>query len=135
MNKKKILIVDDEAAFTRMVKYALEKTGRYEVREENLSVRALDVALEFQPDLAILDIMMPDIDGSQVAQLFKTDERLKNTPIIFMTAIIPKEELESEANRKYILYLRKPVTLVQIVEGIEQALLTANTDDAPVGPF
>ena len=123
MKKTKILIVDDEAAFTRMVKFSLEKTGRYEVREENLSVHALEAALEFQPDLAILDIMMPDIDGSQVAQSFKTDERLQKIPINFLTAIIPKEELDESAEQhKYVLYLRKPVTLVQIVEGIEQAL-------------
>jgi CheY-like chemotaxis protein len=122
MKQKKILIVDDEPAFTRGVRRSLEKTGKYEVREENLSVRAADVAMEFQPDLVILDMMMPDMDGSQVANLFKRDPMLKKMPIIFMTAIIPKEELEEEGQHRYVLYLRKPATLVQVIEGIEQAL-------------
>jgi DNA-binding response OmpR family regulator len=55
--KKRILVVDDEPAITRMIKLNLEQTGRYEVRTENLGRRAIEAALEFRPDLTILTLM------------------------------------------------------------------------------
>ena len=131
MVKKRILMIDDEPAFTQMVKFALEKTGRYEVRTENLPVKALDVATEFKPDLVMVDIMMPEMDGSQVAASFKADPKLGRIPLIFMTAIIPKEEInEAQESRGYILYVRKPATLVQIINGIEEALEISQAGEA-----
>ena len=60
MPKKKILVVDDEKSFTHLVKLALSV---YEILEENDSLRALETARQFQPDLMLLDIIMPGIDG------------------------------------------------------------------------
>ncbi len=59
MNTKRILVVDDDIQATRMVKWALDRTGRYEVREVNDSTRALEAAREFKPDLILLDVCMP----------------------------------------------------------------------------
>ncbi len=62
MNKPRILIVDDEPSFIRLLKLVLERTGRYSVRKEGDATKALEVALEFQPDLILLDFVMPKVD-------------------------------------------------------------------------
>src|SRR5947209_1406035 len=84
--KKRILIIDDEASFARMVKLNLEKTGAFEVRAESKAGYALATAREFKPDLILLDVIMPAMDGGDVANQIKRDRNLKGTPIIFLTA-------------------------------------------------
>jgi len=86
MNRKKILVVDDEVSLTRMLKRNLEATGRYEVCEENFGARALEAARAFGPDLIVLDVMMPDADGGEVASRLGEDPRLRDVPVIFLTA-------------------------------------------------
>ena len=74
--KKRILVVDDESALTRMVKLNLERTGNYEVRTENQGVKAIPAAMEFKPDLIFLDIMMPDMGGPEISAQLKEDPEL-----------------------------------------------------------
>lgn len=121
MVKKKILIVDDEEGITRMIKLALEQTGHYEVTEVNKPLRALMIAWECLPDLIILDVMMPEINGGELAKLMKADRRLKETPIIFLTATLTREETE-EAWLENVIYIRKPATLPELINGIEQSI-------------
>lgn len=64
MNKRRILIVDDEPSFVRLLKLNLERTGQFTVKEEHDGTKALPVATEFRPDLILLDMVMPKIDGS-----------------------------------------------------------------------
>src|SRR4051812_5997949 len=64
--KRRILIVDDEPDFTFMMGLTLEQTGQFEVRQENDAFQALATAREFLPDLILLDVMMPDMDGGDV---------------------------------------------------------------------
>ena len=80
MEKKRILIIDDEASFTRMVKLNLEKTGAFEVREENLALEAVATARAFKPDLILLDVIMPTMDGGDVAAQIQKDRVLRDTP-------------------------------------------------------
>src|SRR4026207_408556 len=82
--KKRILIIDDEVSFARMVKINLEKTGMFEVRVENRAAAALPAAREFRPDLVLLDVIMPTMDGGDVAKQIKRDRTLRGTPIIFL---------------------------------------------------
>jgi CheY-like chemotaxis protein len=67
LEKKRILVVDDEPSITRLLKLNLEETNRYVVRTENDAKAALASAEVFQPDLILLDVMMPDLDGGQLA--------------------------------------------------------------------
>ena len=91
MNKKKILLIDDEASNTRPMKVNLDRTGRYTVQTENNALHALETARQFKPDLIFLDVMMPDMDGGQVAAQMEIDPALKNVPIVFLTAIVTKK--------------------------------------------
>jgi len=91
--RKRILVIDDEVPLTNLVKLTLERTGSFEVRVENQGSRGYDAAKEFKPDLVLLDIVMPDVEGSEVARQIKDDVELKDTPIAFLTAAVMKEEL------------------------------------------
>ena len=92
--KKRILVVDDLASDTRLVKLYLEGTNEYVVREENDAKAALSAAEEFQPQLILLDVAMPGIDGLKLADHFRAHPTLNAAPIVFLTAIITKEEAE-----------------------------------------
>ncbi|MCL5021822.1 MAG: response regulator [Nitrospirae bacterium] len=123
MLKKKILVVDDDAGLTRMLKRNLEATGKYEVREENAGARALSAAKEFIPNLILLDVMMPGIDGGSVAAQIGDDAALKHTPVVFLTAIVRKEEVGPEGSSiAGRTFLAKPVRLEDLTACIEREL-------------
>jgi CheY-like chemotaxis protein len=85
MKKKRILAIDDEVDFTKLLKSNLELTGQYEVRIENNGLLALAATKEFKPDLVLLDIAMPGMDGYEIASGMRDDSVLESISIIFMT--------------------------------------------------
>ena len=124
--KKKILVIDDEVSFARMVKLNLEKTGGFEVRAENRAMFALAAAREFLPDLILLDVIMPGMDGGDVSKQIKRDRNLKNTPIIFLTATVSKREAgEVGLNSGGELFLAKPVSVEALIACINGHLRKA----------
>src|SRR5215210_6510552 len=92
MELKRVLIVDDESGFTHLLKLTLERTRRFTVREENDGAQAWLTARDFKPDIIFLDIVMPKIDGGDVAQQIRSDPALAHVPIIFLTAIVSEKE-------------------------------------------
>jgi CheY-like chemotaxis protein len=121
--KKRILVVDDEAALTRMVKLNLEQTGDYEVRTENQGSKAVAAAREFKPDLIMLDVMMPDMTGDEVAAELREDPQLEHIKQIFMTAIVTKEETgETGGEIGGNVFLAKPVKTEDLIAAIEKRL-------------
>src|SRR5438105_4183432 len=110
MEKKRILVVDDLASDTRLLKRFLEGTNKYDVREENDAIAALAVAEAFQPHLILLDVMMPGVDGGEVAAHIQASPKLKNVPIVFLTAAVTKREVEAGDGRLGgFPFLAKPV--------------------------
>jgi two-component system OmpR family response regulator len=133
MNKKRILLVDDEPQFTRMVRLNLEKTGAYEVKEVNDPKQAVAAAVQFKPDLAVLDVMMPGMDGGDIDALFKNQPLLKDVPVLFLTAIVSQGEASREGYRSGgLIFLAKPITLAALIESIEANLRNAPQSAAPV---
>lgn len=108
--KRKILVVDDEIRLTRILKMTLERTGQFEVRTENCATNAVKVAREFMPDLILLDVIMPGMGGEDVAAKIKEDEELCDIKIIFLTALLTKEETGNTGKKigRY-LFLAKPI--------------------------
>jgi CheY-like chemotaxis protein len=125
MNKKKILIVDDEVKFTRLLKLTVEQTGAYTVQVENRPEEAVGAAERFLPDLALMDVMMPGIDGGTLAARYRTSETLKQVPIVFLTAAVKRAELQ-EHNGKIGGYpfLAKPVDVHEIIRCLQEHLGT-----------
>jgi two-component system OmpR family response regulator len=118
--KKNILIIDDEEAFTKMLKMTLELNEGYEVCVVNDPRLAVDTAREYSPDIVILDMVMPDMDGGEVHRLFKADSVLKRIPIIFLSAIPPQKD---DAKHKEFIgvsyYVVKPVSAMTLMGIIE----------------
>jgi len=118
--KRRILVVDDEPSFTRLLKVNLERQGSYQIRTENNGAHALQAALEFRPDLIFLDVMMPGKDGGEVAAEIAKHELLNKIPIVFLTAAVSKKEVGIEgrviAGRAF---LAKPVNMAEVEKCIE----------------
>ena len=106
-----------------MLKLNLEQTGDYEVATENASQAALATAEAFQPDLILLDVMMPGLDGGQLASQFAASPRLKGVPIVFLTAAVTHEEVRARQGLVGGLpFLAKPVNLHEVLGCLERHL-------------
>lgn len=82
---QKVLVVDDEEPILELLKYNLEKQG-YEVRIASNGHEAVEIAKKFHPDLVLLDIMMPKMDGVEACRILRANPDLQNTFIVFLTA-------------------------------------------------
>jgi CheY-like chemotaxis protein len=121
--KKRILLIDDEPFLTSILRMNLEATDEYEVREENNSLNALEVIKDFIPDLVILDVMMPDLDGADILFRLKNDQRLKHIVVVFHTATVSRTELTSHGGIiSGYPFLPKPASADQIIAFIEANL-------------
>ncbi len=121
MNTKRILIVDDEPSVTRNLKLTLESGGGYEVLGENQAVNALSTARAFQPDLILLDVMMPGVDGGEIAARVLADPLLRGTPIVFLTALVSNTETHGrEMMRGAETFLAKPVDIGELRKTLEE---------------
>ena len=117
--KPKILIVDDEPGFTKLTRLTLTQ---YEMREENNSAQALQTARSFRPDLILLDVMMPELDGGDVAAQLREDAALASVPIIFLTAIVTENETAKRPMLGGYPFISKPVTPERLAAEIEKHL-------------
>ena len=120
--KRRILIVDNDRDTTHLVKILLERTGRYSVLEENDATKAHQSAQNFRPDLILLDIVMPETDGGEVAAQIQADPELQRTPVIFLTALVTKAETKTGLRIQGHPFLAKPISIPEFVAGIERYL-------------
>jgi two-component system, OmpR family, response regulator len=140
MKRKRILVVDDEVGFTRLLKLNLEHTSNYDVRVVNWAEDALPAAREFRPDVVLLDVIMPRLAGGDVAACLWADASLKQTPIVFFTAAVSRTRVkEHDGLIDGFPLLAKPASVEEIIDRIEHvrpkegfvALTPFNHDSAP----
>ena len=119
--KNKILIVEDEAQVARLTKFKLVKEG-YEVTLAENGIKALESIKNNTPDIIILDIMMPEMDGFTLLQNIKEDDNLKNIPVIMLTV----KGAKSDINKAYELgaedYIVKPFHPAELAARIKKIL-------------
>jgi len=120
--KRRILIVDDDANSTHLVKILLERSGPYLVLEENDAARADQTAHDFKPDVILLDIVMPEIDGGELATQIEADRELHETPIIFLTALVTHSEANSGLHIQGHPLVAKPISIPELIDAIEKHL-------------
>ena len=123
MVPKRILVVDDQASDSRLVKLYLERDNDYVVREVNDATAALSAAEAFEPHLILLDLMMPGMGGTELAGCFESSPKLKDVPIVFLTAAITKEQVQAVGGRigKYP-FLAKPIVLFEVAACLDRIL-------------
>ena len=118
---KRIFIIDDESDLTDLLRYQLKREG-FKVEAKNDPFVALSAARDFNPDLIVLDVMMPDLDGYQLLRMFRSDNLLSDIPVIMLTARAGVEDrikgLESGADD----YLGKPFDAKELVLRIRAIL-------------
>jgi CheY-like chemotaxis protein len=122
MPKRKILIIDDEQDFTKIVKINLEQTGKYDVYIENNPLSALSSVKNCKPDLILLDIIMPGTDGFKVLQMLKKDTVTISTPVIMLTAVMTDDAKEKASSLYDEGYLEKPITSALLEKTIDKVL-------------
>ncbi len=115
--KKRILLVEDEPDFRAGVKMRLESRG-YEVIEAEDGKTGLDKARSIAPDLIILDVMLPKMDGYQVARFLKFDAKYKSIPILMLTARTQKSDKDTGLSVGVDAYLTKPFKSEELMEAI-----------------
>ena len=121
--KKRILVVDDEPEFTNLLKLSLESHGYYEVREENDAEGVRAAAREFDPDLVVLDIMMPKLEGNEVAAALKEDPMTRDVPVIFLTALVSQEDApQGTCSSGGHTFLPKDIRLEKLIRCIEDKI-------------
>jgi two-component system, OmpR family, response regulator len=103
-NQKRILYVEDEADIQMIAKMTLEMLGGYVVCGCSSGVEALQNALDFLPDLILLDVMLPEMDGPEILRQLRLIPELAATPAVFMTAKVNAQEIS-----KYLSYGAKAV--------------------------
>jgi CheY-like chemotaxis protein len=117
--KPRILLVDDEESFTKVTQLTL---ADYDIHVENDSSRALATARSVQPDLILLDVMMPNFDGGDVAAQIRADPALKDVPVVFLTALVTQKESARRPIMGGYPFIAKPVTPERLAECIQKYL-------------
>lgn len=121
MDKKRILIVDDEGDLRNMLKFRLEAMN-YDVSEAADGQEGLDKSRSEKPDLIILDLMLPRIDGFKVCRMLKFDERHKHIPIIMFTARAQEKDREIGKEMGADAYIAKPFEPEALMRKIKELL-------------
>ncbi|NWF91295.1 MAG: response regulator [Syntrophaceae bacterium] len=121
MSKKKILVVDDEPDLVETVRFPLEIEG-FNVLVSYNGEDALNLARKENPDLILLDLMLPKLDGYKVCRLLKFDEKYKHIPIIMLTAKTQEKDkvlgMETGADE----YVTKPFDMDELMKKVKQYL-------------
>ena len=120
MNTKKILLIDDEPAYTEMLGMSLEQFGGYRVHTVNAVSEVLAAAAMFQPDLILLDVMMPELDGGDVGALLAARPSTRDIPVVFLSALVETADTaQSARSRAPRRYLSKSLTVRELIANIE----------------
>ena len=120
-NKKKILLVDDEFELVKMIKFRLE-AGGYSVITAYNGQEALNKACQEKPDLIILDLMLPKIDGYKVCRMLKFDEKYRHIPIILFTARAQETDRDMGKEVGADAYIVKPFEPQELMGKIGELL-------------
>ena len=121
--RTRILVIDDEEDICTFSKSILERTGKFAVDYATDAAAGIQMAKATQPDLILLDINMPSMDGGEVAQTLRDFKATSAIPIVFLTALLRKDEVPDRAGTiGSHTFLAKPVTPKELVEKIELVL-------------
>jgi excisionase family DNA binding protein len=114
--KRKVLIVDDDQELVELINDVLEKDGRFEVRTVNNGFDAGMMVKEYHPDLIVLDVMLPDINGKEVCQRVRTDKTMDDVRIICISGMVEEDKIEDLKASGANDFLHKPFEVETLIE-------------------
>ena len=116
------MIVDDEEFFLELTKLNLEHTGKYEVMTLPGAEDIIAKVREFNPDIILLDILMPGIDGVEACKMLQKDAVGKKVPVITLTALDTNKDRSMMTNLGVADYLVKPIEKDELISKIEKVI-------------
>ena len=119
--KKRILVVDDELDMLMVIKLRLEASG-YEVVTATDGLEGLNTARRVKPDLIVLDVMLPKMNGYKVSRFLKYDEEYKHIPIVMLTALAGEEDRSTGIETGANAYITKPFETQELVDTVRRFL-------------
>jgi excisionase family DNA binding protein len=120
--KRKVLVVDDDQDLVELITDVLEKDGRFEVRVANNGFDAGMMVKEYHPDLIVLDVMLPDINGREVCQRVRSDSTMDDVKIICISGMVEEDKIADLRAAGANDFLHKPFEIEQLVERMCQLL-------------
>ncbi len=132
MNSATILVVDDEPDLVDLLRYNLEREG-FTVLQAGDGVAALEIAERETPDAIVLDVMMPGLDGLEVARRLRQNARLRTTPLLMLTALDASDDFVRGLEGGADAYLSKDVALPVLVSQVKALLRSAGRQDEAPG--
>jgi DNA-binding response OmpR family regulator len=121
MDKKRILIVDDEEEILKVMGYRLKAAG-FEIITAKDGMEGYEKACKEKPDLIVLDLMLPKLDGYKVCRMLKFDEKYKSIPIILVTARVQDTDKKLGAEVGADAYFTKPYEMELLLEKIKELI-------------
>jgi two-component system OmpR family response regulator len=121
-NKPRILIVDDNPRSSHSARLILQQLGQYVVCEENDAASALETARSFKPDLMLINLVMPRLDGAEVSAQIESDCALHGVAIVFVTGLVTSDEARNGQRIDGHRVLSKPVTSSDLLRVVEDSL-------------
>ncbi|MBN1871372.1 MAG: response regulator [Candidatus Omnitrophica bacterium] len=122
MDKRRVMIIDDEKDFLKITKINLELTGRYEVETISDATGILSRIKAFAPDVILLDILMPKIDGFEVCQKLNKYPSGRNIPVLVLSALDTDKDKLAMTKLGVAGFLIKPIEKDELIAKIEDAL-------------
>ena len=119
----KVLVIDDEPEITDIVETFLSDSG-YQVAVENKPLEAINKAAEIKPDLILLDIMMPDVDGYAVCEEFKKNPDLAHVPVIFLTGKDRDDDMGRSFKAGGDMFIKKPFSCERLLEIVNIVIMS-----------
>ncbi len=116
--KKKLLIVDDEQDLVELMSDAFGRDGRFDIRTANNGFDAGMQVKEFRPDMVVLDVMLPDINGKEVCQRVRSDKTLDSVKIICISGMIEAEKVGDLRASGADDFMQKPFTVDRLIERV-----------------
>ena len=120
--RRKALIVDDDEELVELIRDALEADGRFEIRVANNGFDAGMMVKEYHPDIIVLDVMLPDINGKEVCQRVRGDSNLDDVKIICISGMVEQDKIEDLKLSGANDFVQKPFEVEQLVDRICQLL-------------
>jgi excisionase family DNA binding protein len=120
--KRKILVVDDDEDLVELISDALARDGRFDIRTVNNGFGAGMLIKEFRPDLVVLDIMLPDINGKEVCNLVRSDPSMDDVRIICISGMVEQDKIQELRDAGADEFMKKPFDVDQLVNRTCQLL-------------